>query len=131
MANCTQCDGKCCKYITIQIHVPKEEIEFEELKWFLTHENTIVYIDQDNEWCVEVKTPCKFQDPKTNLCINYPNRPKVCANHQMDECEANVDDEPFYKRIFLTMEDIEAYKREIQETITSRQSAKVAECSAD
>ena len=112
MADCKKCNGKCCNYITIQIKPPEEDIDFEELKWFLCHENIIVYIDNDGEWCVEVATKCKNID-KNNRCMIYPIRPKVCSDHKTADCEAN-DFEAFYKRIFTKMEDIDAYKREIQ-----------------
>ena len=111
MADCSKCDGHCCKYITIQIDEPEDNIDFEELKWFLCHEHIIVYIDHDNEWCVEVKTPCKFQDPKTNLCTNYEKRPTACAEHETHECEGNDEHDPYYKIKFKTSEDIDAYKK--------------------
>ena len=114
MADCSKCDGHCCKYITIQIDEPDEGIDFEELKWFLCHEHISVYIDNEDDWCVEVKTPCKFQDPKTNLCTNYELRPKVCSDHETHECEGNDDYDPHYKRIFHTMDDIDEYRKELQ-----------------
>ncbi len=114
MAKCEECDGHCCKYITVQIDTPEDDIDFEELKWFLCHENISVYIDHDNDWCIEVKTPCKFQDTKTNLCTIYETRPKVCQEHQTDECEGNEEHDPHYQRIFHTMEDIDGYKKELQ-----------------
>ncbi|MCK5283241.1 MAG: YkgJ family cysteine cluster protein [Nanoarchaeota archaeon] len=114
MANCSKCDGHCCKYVTIQVDEPKEDIDFEELKWFLCHENMFVYIDHDNQWCIEVKTPCKYQDPKTNLCTIYEKRPTVCSEHQADECESNEGYEEYYKKIFHTMEEIDAYRKELQ-----------------
>lgn len=112
MAKCSDCSGDCCKYITIQIDAPKEDIDFEELKWFLCHENVMVYIDHDRQWCVEVKTPCRFQDKETNLCTIYDSRPEVCSEHDPGECEGNDDHEPYFKRAFKTPEDIDIYKKE-------------------
>ena len=54
MADCSECDGKCCKYITVQIDEPEEEIDFEELKWFLCHENIMVYLDNDDSYSFDV-----------------------------------------------------------------------------
>jgi Fe-S-cluster containining protein len=124
MAKCLECDGHCCKYITVQMDTPEEDIEFEELKWFLCHENISVYIDNEGDWCVEVKTTCKFQDPKTNLCKIYGKRPQVCADHQPDECEGNEEHDAHYQRVFHTMEEIDEYRREIQ---SGKASQKVQE----
>ncbi len=110
MADCKDCDGKCCKYITIQIDEPKADIDYEELKWFLCHENIMVYVDHDDDWCVEVKTPCKFQDKETNLCTRYENRPKVCQEHELHECEGNNDYDDYDQQKFETPEDVDAYR---------------------
>ena len=114
MAKCSECDGQCCKYITITVDEPKKDIDFEELKWFLCHENILVYIDHEDDWCVEVKTPCKFQDPVTNHCTIYEKRPRVCIEHGLDECEGNKDYEDYCQRAFKTLEDIDEYRKELQ-----------------
>jgi len=111
MADCKDCDGKCCNYITIQIDEPEDDIDFEELKWFLCHENILVYIDNDDDWCVEVRTNCKNLD-ENNACKIYATRPIVCLEHETHECEHNEKYDDYYKRLFKTMEDIEAYKQE-------------------
>jgi len=112
MADCKDCDGKCCNYITIQIDTPKKEIDFEELKWFLCHEGITVYIDNDGDWCVEVITNCKNLD-KENKCKIYKTRPKVCSDHHTHECEANLEHGDYFKKIFKTMEDIDNYRNSL------------------
>lgn len=116
MADCSKCDGHCCKYVTVELDPPKEDIDFEELKWFLCHENVTVYIDHEDGWYVEFQTPCKFQDPKTNLCKIYEKRTRVCAEHGTEDCEDADDCEEFYKRLFTKPEDIEAYREEIKKS---------------
>ncbi len=113
MADCNKCEGLCCKYVTVEVAKPIEDIDFEELKWYLAHENTVLYINEEDEWCLEIKTPCKYQDLKTNFCTIYEKRPKVCLEHSTEECEKNGEPDDFYKRAFHTMEDIDAYKAEI------------------
>jgi hypothetical protein len=114
MAKCNECDGHCCKYITVQIDEPKDDIDFEELKWFLCHENILVYIDHDGQWCLEVKTHCKFQDQKTNLCTIYETRPKVCQEHLEEECEGNHEYEEHYQKVFHTIGEVDEYRKELQ-----------------
>ena len=114
MAKCSECDGHCCKYISIPITKPKENIDFEEIKWWLCHKNVSVYKDHDNEWFVEVITPCKYQDPKTNLCTIYRKRSKVCKDHQTHECEANGDSDSHYKVLLSSIEDVDKYRKELK-----------------
>ena len=112
MAECSKCKGACCKYVTVQIDEPEEDIDFEEIKWFLAHENVTVYIDHDDDWCVEFKTPCKNLNDKYQ-CDIYKGRPKVCAEHELEECEGNMGHEEYHKRLFSTFEDVEAYRKEV------------------
>ena len=110
---CIECEGDCCKYVTVKRLYPKRDIDFEELKWFLCHKNVIVYIDYDNVLCVEFRTLCNFQDPKTNRCMIYKKRPKVCAKHNPKRCEVNVHG-TYYRIMFRTVEDIDAFKKALR-----------------
>jgi len=45
--NCKNC-GYCCSYVTVQIDDPEDDIDWEEMKWWLCHENVLLYIDHDD-----------------------------------------------------------------------------------
>ena len=104
--SCECCNAECCRYVATEIDKPEKESDFEEIKWFVSHENVHVYVDEDGEWYVEFTTPCKFLG-KDNKCTNYENRPKVCKDYDHDECT-------FYNGspeviTFNSVEDVERY----------------------
>ena len=106
MTSCNKCDGKCCKYVTVIIPEPKDQEDWDELKWYLMHDNIQVYKDTEDEWIVEFSTHCKHL--KENKCEIYENRPIVCRDHNLDECDANEGD--YAKVLFKTPEDIDKYR---------------------
>jgi len=110
MKTCEECDGKCCKYISVEIDPPKEKIDFEELKWYLCHEKVLVYIDEEGDWIVEFQTPCKFQD-ENGRCKIYENRTQICRDYGLEECDENGEGEAEHIK-FKTPEDIDAYYEE-------------------
>ena len=98
--NCT----KCCEYICISIDKPTTKTAIDEIIWFLLHENIEVFIDNNNDWTVEIKTKCKALTKKNGHCKIYKQRPEVCKEHDHEECEHHNKD-PYYKERFKTREE--------------------------
>ena len=71
MTPCRLCNAECCRYITVDLATPKDEEDWDEIKWMLLHEGVIIYVDEDGDWNVEVKTKCKFLDDATKKCKAY------------------------------------------------------------
>ncbi len=69
-----------------------------------------VYVDEDNEWHVEFKTPCEYLD-ENNLCSVYSKRPKICRDYGQDEC--HFHNEYSEKYSLETLEDVENYIDEV------------------
>ena len=110
MAECKRC-GDCCRYVTVIIDTPEEKIDWEEVKWWVCHKNVIVYYDkEDDEWAVEFRTPCKYQDENNN-CTIYEKRPQICSDHDSDECETNADGD-CYDILFEEPADVDRYLEE-------------------
>ena len=82
---CRICGAKCCKYITIKIDAPRDKIDRDEIRWFLHHENISVMIER-RLWFLQVYTRCKNL-ARDNRCAIYDNRPEVCRQYEMEECE--------------------------------------------
>ena len=107
---CDECDGKCCKYVITEIDCPEGLEDFEDIKWYVCHENVYVYVEEDGTWNLEFITPCKFLGEK-NKCLIYDKRPRICREFSQDEC-------PFhntYKELFRfeKPEDVEKYVENI------------------
>ncbi len=79
------CRGMCCRYVTTKIDAPRTKIDWDEIYWFLCHENVEVFIES-RKWYVLFDTPCKNLDAKSR-CVVYPRRPYVCREHEVENCE--------------------------------------------
>lgn len=109
MTDCSQC-GKCCNYITLSIHEPEDDEDYDEIVWFLMHKGIKVYIaEEDDDWYVEIETPCKHQ-AEDGRCMIYEDRPNVCREHDPEECEHHGDGSP-YKILFREPDDFISYLR--------------------
>lgn len=108
MSKCTadKCNAFCCTYISVHIDTPTTKVDFDELEWFVAHENISVYKDDENSWIVEVMTPCK--NLKDNKCAVYENRPTVCRNYDPENCTHNSEEIPT-KILFRNPEDVRKF----------------------
>lgn len=105
---CKDCDAKCCKYVSVEIDKPEDENDFENIKWYVAHENVNVYVDEEGDWYIEFLTPCEFLE-EGNKCKSYNNRPKICRDYEHDECTFHNDYSEKYT--FRKLEDVEKYLR--------------------
>ncbi len=80
---CKDC-GHCCHYLTVSLKAPRGRADYDEIRWFLIHENISVYIDDDG-WYVEFRTVCKHLDGYR--CGIYHTRPHVCSDYAVESCE--------------------------------------------
>lgn len=104
--DCSKCDGKCCKYVVLEIDCPEDEKDFENIKWYVAHKNINVFTDDEKEWFIEFKTNCKYLNEK-NLCKIYKKRPKICKEYSVNEC--TFHNEYKEKFTFKSIEDVENY----------------------
>ena len=107
---CDKCDGKCCKYVITEIDCPEDLEDFENIRWFVCHENVFVYVEQDGTWNLEFITPCKFLG-KDNKCLIYDKRPAICREFSQESCPFHNE----YKELFRfeKPEDVEEYVEKI------------------
>jgi Fe-S-cluster containining protein len=103
---CEYCPGKCCRYFALPLDTPETEKDFSNIRWFLLHENATVFTD-DGTWYLLVHTKCKNLDAKTNLCLDYENRPKICRSYSYKKCE--YEDRYVYDQYFEVPEQIAEY----------------------
>ncbi len=79
------CRAMCCRYVATKIDPPRNKIDFDEIYWFLSHENVEVFIES-RKWYVLFNTPCRNLDERSR-CVVYPTRPYVCRDHREENCE--------------------------------------------
>jgi Fe-S-cluster containining protein len=83
---CTQhCGARCCRYITVGIPAPKSVDDWDEVRWWLAHEEVMVTHDDDG-WMVHFRTRC--QNLKAdNACAVYPDHMLCCQAYDPTDCE--------------------------------------------
>jgi hypothetical protein len=87
---CTRlCGGRCCRYITVAFPAPRSVDDWDEVRWWLAHQDTLVTQDDDG-WMLHVRTPCTNLRPD-NACGVYPNHMLACQNHDATDCEYTGD----------------------------------------
>jgi Fe-S-cluster containining protein len=91
---CKDC-GHCCHYITVSISAPRARVDYDEIRWFLLHENISVFMDDDG-WYVEIAATCKHLDGYR--CGIYATRPRICSDYGVENCERYGEGEPHLHR---------------------------------
>lgn len=126
MATCkfTKCDSECCAYVSVYLDPPRSKTAFDEIRWFLAHENVSVYRDHDKQWIVEFKTPCSYMNPD-NTCASYETRPEVCAKYAPDICTFNTKGKIYDGVMLRTPKDLDAFlKKRAKKKAKSKQKVK-------
>ena len=96
--------GECCTYVATQIDNPSTFRQYENVYWYLTHENVAVYIDWEGDWYIEFQTRCRnLTEAKT--CGIYVDRPVVCSEFSWTDCEKNSGLQG-WKHYFKSFEDL-------------------------
>lgn len=107
--DCISCQGKCCKHVALEIDTPTCKRDYDNIRWYLMHENIYVFKDEDGSWTLEFLTKCKNLN-EDFMCSIYQKRPKLCREYPGKDlrCEYIGDDLP-YEKLFTCPEDLEQY----------------------
>lgn len=107
-AVCRKCGAKCCRYFCFEIDTPESFDEYDDIRWFLLHENISVHIDK-GDWYISIANRCEALD-EDNRCRVYEDRPLICRKYSMSDCDF-TDGHYGYDALFETPEQLEAYAR--------------------
>ena len=102
---CFHCPAKCCRYFALPIDRPTEGADFDQIRWFLLHENAVIFTEND-EWFLLVFAKCRNLGDDCR-CTGYETRPAICRDYRNDRCE--YDDRWVYDRYFELPEQIAEY----------------------
>jgi len=106
---CEQCVALCCRYYAFEIDKPKTKRDFEDIRWFMLHEGTIVFVEE-GDWYVQVNRKCKALLPD-NRCGIYENRPSICREYTTKGCDWHAD-EYDYDHLFTEPEQIQRFGKD-------------------
>ena len=110
---CAECGGKCCRYFCFQIDAPDTFEEFDDIRWFLLHENISVHIEE-GDWYISIANKCNalVPDGQSTKCSIYEDRPVICRGYSRDNCDHTGGDYE-YDEQFDTPEDLEKYAKKV------------------
>ena len=108
-SDCTKCQGLCCRYLGVPIETPETPGDFDDVRWYLLHKGTEVYVDK-GDWYLNVKNSCKHLKPD-NSCGIYHTRPRICRQYSVEDCEITSGDYE-HEHHFYDTQQLEAYARE-------------------
>lgn len=106
---CLRCDGKCCRYFALPIDTPEDWDDFDDIRWYLCHENVTVFVE-DGDWYINVKNKCRHLSEKDYRCGNYELRPHICRKYDTENCDLTGEDYG-YELHFLDDKQMEEYMR--------------------
>jgi uncharacterized protein len=102
---CDYCTGKCCRYFSLPIDNPTTWDDYDTIRWYLAHGQTMVYVEK-RQWYLLVLTRCNYLT-KDNRCGIYLNRPRICREYTTENCE--YDSGWSFEKLFETPEQIWEY----------------------
>ncbi len=106
---CEQCAALCCRYFALPIDNPKTARQYDDIRWYLCHENVVVFIEE-KQWYIGIMSRCKHLQPD-NRCGIYEKRPKVCREYTTENCDYHGGEYNFEK-LFTSAEQLAAYARQ-------------------
>ena len=80
---CAGCDH-CCRYITINIPTPRTKLDFDNIRWYILHQNVCVFLDWEGDWMVQFDTTCEWL--VDGRCTHYRFRPEICRDYDPADC---------------------------------------------
>lgn len=105
---CEHCTAECCHYIALPIDKPTSKRDFEDIRWYLMHENVLVFVEE-GEWYVQFRTRCRNLRADFK-CGIYETRPTICREYKAGDCDY-VGGDYGYDHLFTEPEQIEEYAR--------------------
>lgn len=123
---CNQCVALCCRYFALQIEKPQTRRDFEDLRWYILHEDASIFVE-DGEWYLQINRKCRALLPD-NRCAIYHNRPSICREYKTDGCDWHADAYQ-YDHLFTEPEQIEAFAKEYLREKRRKQRARTRRAS--
>jgi Fe-S-cluster containining protein len=106
---CDHCSALCCRYFVIEIDEPTTRGDFDDVRWYLVHENVFVFI-QKKKWYLGFYSRCKHLQAD-NRCGIYERRPRICRKYSTDNCDYHGGDYD-WDLLFSSADQLERYARE-------------------
>ena len=104
---CDKCTGLCCRYFALPIETPTDREDYDDIRWYLCHENTTVFVEE-GDWYINIDNECRHLFEDDYKCRIYKKRPKICRSYTIKDCDF-VEGEYDYELHFTSSEQMEEY----------------------
>lgn len=105
---CGGCTGLCCRYFALPIETPEDWDDYDDIRWYLSHEEVTVYVEK-GDWYLNVKNKCRYLNGD-HRCHNYAMRPKICRTYHPKDCD-RISDQYGHDLHFHDDRQMEEYMR--------------------
>src|SRR4030042_6697863 len=92
---CQRCTGLCCRYFALPIETPKTKEDYDDIRWYLCHEDISVFVEK-GDWYLSIKNTCRHLSEEPHKCEIYERRPRICRRYKHPDC-AFVQGEDAYE----------------------------------
>jgi Fe-S-cluster containining protein len=106
---CDQCSALCCRYFVLEIDKPETKRAYDDIRWYLIHENVFVFIEK-RKWYLGIYSRCKHLQAD-NRCGIYLTRPQICRDYSTDNCDYHGG-EYDWEVLFSSADQLERYAKE-------------------
>ena len=106
---CDKCAALCCRYIALPIDNPTDVRDYDNIRWYLMHENVVVFVEE-KQWYIGFFAKCKNLQAD-NRCGVYLTRPRICRTYTTDNCDYHGGEYQF-SRLFTSADDLRSYAEE-------------------
>ena len=120
---CEHCTAACCRYVALPIDTPENARDFDDMRWYVMHENIAVFVE-DGEWFIQIHNTCRNVQAD-GRCRIYATRPAICREYTSAECDYHIGDEP-RGPYFDNPEDLQAYAKEFLRRQKTRSNGRAA-----
>ena len=120
---CFHCTAACCSDVVLEIDLPEDFEDFDNIRWYLYHHDVFIYVDEE-EWHLGFRTKCDALQAD-HSCGVYAKRPEICREHSADDCSeytgpgAEGDRNVYYDAYFDTADQLNDWlkKEDLEEMI--------------
>ena len=126
---CDKCSALCCRYFVLEIDKPETRRQFDDVRWYLVHEGTFVFIEK-KKWYLGVYARCKHL-MADNRCGIYEKRPQICRDYSTENCDYHGGDYG-WEKLFSSAEQLGQYAEEkLAKLAAKRQREREREARSD
>lgn len=119
---CEKCDGRCCRYVALEIDKPETKNDFDDVRWYTAHRGVSVFV-AGKRWYLRFASRCNYLTPDKR-CEIYKARPRICRKHDVAECEGPRGEDAMDLE-FSQPSEVEAYyKRIVKPKCSARKTRK-------